>query len=225
MRFSLLLASIVLFSGCAIRYVPNSLNVPLPKEKNEFKTSLNVNTDSQDLQASYSMTKHTAMMLNISNMNKDKDDEKIENILGEAGIGMYHNFTPNIVNEFYAGYGRGHIKSKEITNNTALGDIIDRFDSDYNKYFIQHNLGLRKSIWIFALTSRFTDIQFSDYNNSTKYSHSVVFYEPGFTIKAGDDRFKVYSQILLSFPITDRDISYDPGKIVFGAEYNWSYHK
>jgi len=47
---------VFLFSGCAVMYLPNAQNVPMPKEKNDLTTGITL----KDLQVSYSVTNHFA---------------------------------------------------------------------------------------------------------------------------------------------------------------------
>src|SRR5690349_19774662 len=112
-------------------YVPNQVNAPLLKEKNEFKANLSLS----NWQAAYAVSNNIAIMVNgqyvsrafwFDNDDNSNDDDLFvdKNTRGgllEGGVGFFKALDPNqrAVFDVYAGYGNGAFKTLEGAYSSA----------------------------------------------------------------------------------------------------------
>lgn len=176
----LLALPVCLLASCSRHiYVPNQANVPLLKEKNEFKANLSLT----NYQAAYSITDNIAIMANgqyvnrswfysdDNNNNTDNDDLFVDrNTRGglfEAGVGFFKAVDPKkrAVFDVYAGYGQGSFKTLDGAYNAAPSGTPAtdyQLRTRFSKFFIQPSFGLAHKVVEAAFTTRFSVVKFND---------------------------------------------------------------
>ena len=176
--FLLALPACALVSCSRDIYVPNQVNVPLLKEKNELKANLSLS----NWQAAYSITDNIAVMVNgqyvyrnwfynDNNNNNDNDDVFIDrNTRGgliEGGVGFFKavDTRKRAVFDVYAGFGGGSFKTLDGAFNDAPSGTPSteyQLRTRFNKFFVQPSFGLAHKVVEAAFTSRFSLVKFSD---------------------------------------------------------------
>ncbi|MCW3468046.1 hypothetical protein [Chitinophaga nivalis] len=230
-QFILLLIAVGIVSCNRHIYVPNTVNVPLLKEKHEFKASISPT----NLQTAFALTDNLAIMANGQYVYRfdfsDRSDEQglfVDNQtrggVVEGAIGFFKPFGPKkqMVFDAFAGYGMGSFKTFTIDKN----DNPDANANDYllknrfSKVFIQPSIGFVHPVVEAAFSSRFSMLNF--YNNTigpkafendatgkSNFQHinsqSNFFYEPAFTFRVGYKYVKFQLQLQASIPITNSD--------------------
>ncbi len=170
-------------SSCNKRiYVPNQVNVPLLKEKYEFKGSITPT----NLQGAFAITDNIGIMANgqyhwgwdYADPTNSYDDDGLfsdNNTRGgliEGAVGFFKPIGPGkkAVFDVYAGYGSGHFKTlsgdyksdNDGTGNINLNDYVIK--NRFSKVFIQPSFGLAHRVVEAAFSSRFSFVNF--YNSS-----------------------------------------------------------
>lgn len=230
--FLLALPVLIIVSCSRDIYVPNQANVPLLKEKNEFKASLSLT----NWQAAYAVTDNIAVMVNgqyvfrnwfYDDDNEDNDDLFVDkNTRGgvfEGGVGFFKpvDTKKRAVFDVYAGYGHGAFKTLDGDYNSApagstTNDYLLR--TQFHKFFVQPSFGLSHKVVEAAFSTRFSVVKFHDQTTGPKvfetdterrenFLHlgdkAIPFFEPAFTVRAGYRYIKWYGQLLFSVPLND----------------------
>ncbi|RPE12831.1 hypothetical protein EGT74_04610 [Chitinophaga lutea] len=158
-------------------YVPNQVNVPLLKEKNEFKANLSLS----NWQAAYAITDNIAVMVNgqyvyrnwfysDNSNNTDNDDLFVDrNTRGgvlEGGVGFFKpvDSKKRAVFDVYAGFGQGAFKTLDGAYNEAPeGTAATEYQlrTRFTKFFVQPSFGLAHKVVEAAFTSRFSLVKFN----------------------------------------------------------------
>ncbi len=170
----LLLAGGLSFSACNKHiYVPNTVNVPLLKEKYEFKGSVSPT----NYQAAFAVTNHVAIMANgqyvfrpdLDNDNKDNDDIFVDKHtrggLFEGAVGFFQplDTKKRMVFDVYAGYGAGSFKTLDAAFNddNSSGNVNDYLlRTRFSKAFLQPSIGFAHPVIEAAFSSRFSMVNF-----------------------------------------------------------------
>jgi hypothetical protein len=218
----LVLLVVVFLNGCGhYYYVTNVQNVPLFKEKNEYRITAAYGggdvyeSSSYELQGAYSVTNHIGI---ISNFMYAKAGEVSERNYGkgtyfEGAIGYFEPIGGIGVFEIYGGYGIG--KQHHEYNDYWTGSYYGSSDLSLNKFFLQPSLGLTFNAFDAAFSSRLCRLSFnridyqtaknSSYNSEDKIkefndmsSKSHLFVEPALTLRGGWKNVKVQYQLLWS---------------------------
>lgn len=194
----------VLLTACGpALYLPNSINVPLLEKKGDFKLSTGIvgaTRDFQwDLQGSYAVTDHLAVMANSSRLDHPMADLKTYNHYLDGGLGGYFSKAPNkygvnvFRGELFVGYGKGRAQYVEKNGNYAFGD--------FDKFFLQPGIGVRTRNFDISLAARFSNVEFKDYGKfendhlSTGGSFGFGNSESVLTVGFGHKRVKFHIQI------------------------------
>ncbi|WP_343701179.1 hypothetical protein [Chitinophaga sp.] len=176
--FLMALPVCALFSCSRDIYVPNQVNVPLLKEKNELKANLSLT----NWQAAYSITDNIALMVNgqyvhrgwldVDDNDNDNDDDLFvdKNTRGgliEGGVGFFKavDTRKRAVFDVYAGYGAGAFKTLDRAYNSAPdGSVANDYllRTRFHKFFVQPSFGLAHKVVEAAFTSRFSIVKFHD---------------------------------------------------------------
>jgi hypothetical protein len=210
-------------------YVPNQANVPLLKEKNEFKANISLT----NWQAAYAITDNIAVMVNgqyvyrnwfFNEGNKNSDDLFVDNNtrggVFEGGVGFFKavDSKKRAVFEVYAGYGAGAFKTLDGSYPDTAAVLDYQLRTRFNKFFIQPSFGLAHKVVEVAFTPRFSVVKFHNQtigprafeNNTERRSNflrlgdkAVPFMEPTFTVRAGYRYIKWYGQLMFSVPLND----------------------
>lgn len=228
--FLMALPVLVLASCSRDIYVPNQVNAPVLKEKNEVKASLSLT----NWQVAYAVTDNIAVMANGQyvyrnwlNNDSDTDDDALfvdKNTRGgviEGAIGFFKpvDTKKRAVFDVYAGYGHGAFKTldRDYSPDSSVANDF-RLRTQFHKFFIQPSFGLSHKVVEAVFTSRFSVIKFynqtvgpkafeSDPQRRENFLHlgdkAVPFFEPAFTVRAGYRYIKWYGQLMFSVPLKD----------------------
>ncbi|ASZ10974.1 hypothetical protein KTO58_20450 [Chitinophaga pendula] len=234
--FSCLLLSILLGAASCNRhiYVPNTVNVPLLKERHEFKGSLSPT----NYQAAFAVSNHVAVMANgqyvfrfdppgVTNEGDDlllNDNTRGGLIEGAVGYFTSMDLKKRMMFDVFAGYGNGSFKT--ITKGYNSGSAADRNDyllkSRFNKFFIQPSVGFVHPVVETAFSSRVSLVQFYQlYAGGKAFENSgerranflkigdklVPFFEPTFTVRVGYKYVKFQAQLQFSLLLNDAQYS------------------
>jgi hypothetical protein len=211
-----------ILTSCSAVYIPNNLNAPLLKKRNEGALSINTGTNGTNFQASFAPANHFGIMFNYAWMDMEGDEEDDESQrkshFGELGIG-YFSGDENGVFEIYTGGGIGNIST--ATNYFPWDDKTVHSDSKYYRLFIQPNVGLRMHLLEvgFALRTSFVNFINIKYENIDRndISESAMFLEPAFFLRFGSPIIQLQGQIGLSRKLNSTEyFDYDPFFISLG---------
>ncbi|MGN7825002.1 hypothetical protein HGH92_33070 [Chitinophaga varians] len=230
-----LYAAIGLTSCSKHIYAPNAANVPLLKEKNEFKASITP----YNLQTAFALTNNIAIMANghyVYQVNPGVENYPSDDLfingdlrggMGEGAIGFFKPLDPKkrMVFDVFAGGGAGSFRTLA---SGADAEGVNREDyrlrNRFSKIFIQPSIGFVHPVVEAAFSSRFSCVNFYDTymgprafeNDATAKSDFVriadkptVFYEPTFTVRAGYKYVKFQSQLLIAVPLTEDNTQYN----------------
>lgn len=149
-------------------YMPTSQNVPLFKEKNEYRLSLSSNGSTEikstEVQTAYSVTKNIALM---SNFMLAKGGTLSQNNWGkghyiDGAIGYYNPLNKFAVFEIYGGFGTS--KQHHQYESTYYG-YGGSSDLSFTKIFVQPSIGFTYNAFDIALSSRLCNVSFQHINN------------------------------------------------------------
>ena len=218
-------------------YVPNQVNAPLLKEKNEFKANLSLS----NWQAAYAVSDNIAIMVNgqyvsrafwFDNDDNNNDDDLFvdKNTRGgllEGGVGFFKalDTKQRAVFDVYAGYGNGAFKTLEGAYSSApdgTSKIDYQLRTQFHKFFVQPSFGLSHKVVEAAFTPRFSIVKFYNqtmgvkaFENDTQRrdnflrlgDNAVPFFEPAFTVRVGYRYVKFHAQLMFSVPMNDETYS------------------
>lgn len=209
-----ILSVIILLSGCAPLYIPNTVNTPLLSNKGEIQGAVYAGTSGFDPQLAYAITDNIGIMLNGSFENSESDttDDYHKHQLFELGVGYYKKLSDKGRFEIFGGYGFGNINV--YTENAIFNSVTD---VNSNKFFIQPAFGLSSKIFDFGFASRFVFIKIHD--DIVSYTRSYI--EPALTVRVGWKQVKFAYQIGYSIPFNkDAIIEYQPLMMSLGLHVN-----
>ncbi|MGX5820838.1 hypothetical protein ACWKWU_21760 [Chitinophaga lutea] len=213
-------------------FVPNQVNAPLLKEKNEFKG----NISAANVQGAYAITDNIAVMVNGQYVSRflynDPDPDDTEDILVdpdtrgglvEAGIGFFKPLDPKkrVIFDVYAGYGRGAFKTLDRAAHSreqgvSISDYVLR--TKFQKFFIQPSIGVSHKVVEAAFTPRVSFVNFFDNTMAARVfenspgekdafnrlrNKTVTFLEPTFTVRVGYRYVKWFGQFSVAHALTD----------------------
>jgi len=212
----------VIFCSCShYYYVPNVQNVPLFREKNEYRISgtsgLGTETSCLEVQGAYSVTGNLGIMTNfMSAKGIDNNEESwAKGTYLDAAIGYYKPLHKSGVFEIYGGVGgskQQHQYRSEIYDpgNPAYNNLnAGTSDLSFIKIFVQPSIGMTFNGFDFAFSTRFNRLSFNKIVNqidklsnkyefdklySTEQTKNYLFFEPALTIRGGWKNLKVQLQ-------------------------------
>ncbi len=195
---------VILLSGACgtTLYIPNTVNTPLLEKKNDFKVVngfvSNAPEIDYDLQGSYAVSDHLAVMANFNFMNSSIEERENHHNLVEGGVGAYASFWPNRRGvhvgrlELFGGIGQGWARDQE--------DALNLFTGAYQRYFLQPGFGIRTRILDFTLGGRLSKVHFSRFRQTSggqlfpERNFGFGTYEPVFTVALGFKQVRFYMQ-------------------------------
>ncbi len=201
---------VLVFSGCAPLYVPNTVNAPLLSNKGEMQAAIHLGTAGFDPQLAYAITDNIGVMLNGSfeNSKSDSTDDYHKHNFVELGAGYYTKFNENGCFEVYGGYGYGNMQT--LVEKTIFNSKLDVQSS---RIFIQPAVGLSTNFVDISLASRFVIL--SAKQNEIRITRSYL--EPTLTFKAGPKHIKGVFQVGYSYPLNSiENIDYQPFMLSLG---------
>ncbi len=232
-----------LLSSCSHSYyLPNIHNVPLFKEKEEARISLNSsggNTISAfELQSAYAITNHIGVMLNY--MSAKGGSESPGSNFGkgnyyETAVGYYKPINKQFVFEIYGGGGISSQHHQYINTYIGGNSYTGTSDLSFTKLFIQPAIGLTTKAIDIALSARLSNLSFYNINNqintgSSYYNDvaqiannkSSMLFEPALTIRAGWKNIKLQLQIQSSNNWSNPNLQFENSNASIGLWFAFS---
>lgn len=142
--FLIFLSSVLFLSGCQYSnytYVQTPLNVPNLKKKGDAQADVYLSVKGVDLQASYALSNHLAVMVNANNnpftLNQDPR-YKVNAFALDMGAG-YFNTKNKSTYGLYGGFGMGDLANHSSSDGVPYSVAFSKWDnsSHYQKLFIQ----------------------------------------------------------------------------------------
>ncbi|MDF1695702.1 MAG: hypothetical protein P1U56_07730 [Saprospiraceae bacterium] len=224
--------AIILCQSCSrTMYTPNMHNVPLMKEKKEAQATVTLS----NFQASYGLIDGLGVMLNGHIPRKDSwteltEDRSAKKYFIEAGIGHFQRIGDMGVFEIYGGGGMG-----KIAFDNRNGMTMDKFSTEYSRYFLQPSFGISNEVVELAFALRFVNLRFynvddSEYvfNGSNTFGEDLSkidqstysFVEPSVTFRVGWKFAKFQFQIARARQINFAPIDFRKVEYNFGVHIN-----
>jgi hypothetical protein len=234
----------VMFCSCShYYYVPNVQNVPLFREKNEYRLSgtygLGTETSCLELQGAYSVTGNFGVMTNFMSAKGIENSEESwgKGTYLDVAVGYYKPLRKSGVFEIYGGVGgsgQHHQYRSEFYdpgnpsyNNPNAGTS----DLSFIKIFVQPSIGMTFSGFDFAFSTRFNRLSFTKANNqidilsnlhefdrldATVQTKNFLFFEPALTIRGGWKYLKVQLQGATASYLNNEHYHFDQYHISIG---------
>lgn len=156
-------------------YVPASKNVPLFKEKNEYRATLTAASANymkgNEVQAAYSITNRVAVMANYLYMDggSRETDNWGRGEYFESAVGYYKPFRKKGVFEVFAGMGVGDQHHQYERSSVSFLGVskynIGNSDLSFTKVFIQPSIGMSSKVVDMAFTAGFSRLNFHKVRN------------------------------------------------------------
>ncbi|MFN5169756.1 MAG: hypothetical protein ACK5DD_09035 [Cyclobacteriaceae bacterium] len=226
MRSSTCLWLAFVAASCAPAYLPNTRNVPLFREAQEFSAAVTLST-AIDAQAAYAVTDNIAIMGNYSFLTRqftDPDFQKKHNFF-EGGLGLY-GVQRKFRYELFAGYGAGKSNSFDqysfIAKATGVQEQVEA-EGTYSRIFIQPTLATNNRGFNLAFTPRISSVQFSEFvSNGVTYKPEPgrqIILEPALTAIAPiKGNLRGFFQLGLNVGLGDVYFDYEPLQFAFGIQ-------
>jgi hypothetical protein len=234
----IIIAAPLLFNCTHYYYVPNIQNVPLFREKDEFRISASYGggdeSNSFELQGAWSAGKHvglTSSFLSSNGHNSNNYDEWGKGSYIDLACGYYTPINEHGVFEVYGGIGAASQKHQYYqTTYSASG----KASLKSNRFFIQPAIGFEFKAFEFAFSTRFcrlsfTDVDFSHSSDLDEWeisrlqtlSDDGVFYfvEPAGTVRVGWENVKIQVQVSLGSYQWSSEIPFEPYHVGLGVQF------
>jgi len=247
----LLIASLisVLLTNCSVPhyyYSPNTQNVPLFSEPNEFSGliagSIGTVNPSIELQAGYAFPKGIALTANYMTGGNDNSKAGVtdnsKNNYFEGALGYYKSFAKIGVFEIFGGYGHGSQKH-EFARKDYRGGFVWEWVEDgnaelsFSKLFIQPDIGIKVNWLEASFSTRLSKLNYNTIvaNNTLthqdeltllKQNSAPFLVEPAFTFRAGAESVKAEMQIGFSTNMTNSNLKFEQARFTIGLHFNIS---
>lgn len=200
-----------LFCGCShYYYVANVQNVPMFREKNEYRLAGNFGGGDEssglDIQAAYSVSDKMGIMANFMTAwgGNHPDGNWARGSLLEGGAGYYKPFAESGIFEIYGGLGASNQHHQYMSGYPAQNNSTADLSS--LRVFVQPSVGLSNNLFDIAFSTRFCGLAFTHVNNYTPAgfggydelnaleSKSHFFLEPALTLRLGWKNVKLQFQ-------------------------------
>jgi hypothetical protein len=221
----------LLISSCNhYYYVADIQNVPLFKEKDQYRLSGAFGSGDEskciEAQAAYALSDRIGILANfMSAWGGDVSDRDYgRGTCLDGGIGYYKPVKDYGVFEIYGGFG-GSSQHHEYSGphyDPLTGAIFTEYEGSsdlaFFKLFIQPSFGVTYSIFDFIASTRISSLSFMSvqnniYGNTYLYddlnsisNKGQFFMEPAATLRAGWENVKVQAQISYIWHLNDRDL-------------------
>ncbi len=242
-RNTLVILLLTVLSGCKhYYYIPSAQNIPLFKEKNEFRAAIasggGDEISTTDFQAAYSITNKFGVIANF--MTAEGGDESSDNRgVGrylEVGCGYYKPFYKYGIFEVFGGVGRGNQRHYYEDTNYGGSSSTTKYSGtaelSLTKIFLQPSIGLTLNWMDLAFTPAISGISFTRINNGidttdqnyfsvnnlSRHRNSFLF-EPGFTFRFGWKYVKLQIQFVSIENLSHRNLDFEPKKVSVGLTF------
>ncbi len=239
-------ASVFIFTltGCTHNYyIQTTQNVPLFREKNEYRAAVSLGGGSEintvDIQAAYSITNQFAVMTNF--MLASGGDRPYsswgEGKYFEGAFGYFKPLEEHGVLEIYGGFGSGNQHHYYQGSSSSSNDGTTSYregmaDLSFTRMFLQPSYGVTFSGFDLALTTGFSYISFNRINNRIDTLDSEYFavddisknrnsflFEPSFTIRGGWKYVKLQLQLGSSKNLSHQNLKFETSKFSVGLTF------
>ncbi len=177
---------VIFFVSCTPPvYLPNSLNVPLLKEKDEFNIGLNMSIAGCDFQASRAISENVGIMLNGTYLSDSYElsDHYRNHKFAEIGIGVFSPYGEYLLGGIYAGAGLG---SNSLKEGMLLGSEDALVSANYTRLFLQPTFGARTEGLEGGFAMRMCYINFHNINYSNiDFLRTKILFEPVVFLRVG----------------------------------------
>ena len=189
---------VIFFASCTPPvYLPNSINVPLLKEKGDANIGYNISLAGHDLQISHASSENVGLMLNGTYLSESRSDSYRRHKFIEMGMGFFSHQDEGFSREIYAGAGWGSNSLKECV---LFGSEDARVSADYIRLFIQPDLGIHLEGFEGGFGFRICYINFYNVNYSNiDFQRTKVLLEPVAFLRFGPPVFQIETQFGYSF--------------------------
>ena len=235
----ILFLSAVLSSCSRYYYVAETQNIPLFKEKNEYRLSgafgFGDESKAVEVHSAYSISNNIGVLANFMHAwgGDISDNDYGRGTCLDAGIGYFKPIRDQSVFEIYGGLG-GCVQNHEYTGlhyNSSSGAIYSEYDGNsrlaFFKLFLQPSFGVTYRMLDFIASARILSITFMDidnnifgnsydYDNLNSISENGQFFvEPAATLRGGWKNVKVQVQASYVWHVNEIET-------VIGEEYHFS---
>jgi hypothetical protein len=229
------LAGTLSLHSCKIMYMPNAQNVPLMREKGEFRANIGVS----NFQTAFATSKMMGVVANGqyrttkwslgSGSSEIKYDSK--RWVSEAGSGFFMPLGEKGVFEVYAGGGYGGITFNR-TRMDSMGNAtyFDRYNANMIKTYVQPAIGLTAENVDMAFSVRYVGLKFNNIDTIGYTQNDLIvenlagvekpffsFIEPAFTVRLGFKYVKLHSQLVYSHKLNIQPLNRSPLNINVGV--------
>jgi len=229
---TILLFSLIIFAtSCKVMYVPNMVNVPLFKEKNEFRGTVSLS----DYQFAYAPGKNIGLMANgyIRNSSFSSLSEySTSRNLFEGGVGYFKPLSEGFVFETYAVGGVGNL-SYNYTDTYNSGTQENKYSTSFTRFFLQPSIGYTNDFVDVAFSTRivqlgFNNVKYEGYTTQDLKDEEILnldktkyyFIEPTFTLRLGYKWCKIHLQAIYSNKVNIEPLNYQKFTVNFGLHIN-----
>jgi hypothetical protein len=226
----------VILSSCShYYYVPNVKNIPLLREKNEGRVSLNFGSGDEstsvEVQAAYALTDNIAVMsdfMSVKGGQSSGEHDWAKGTYFDGAIGYFKPMNTFTVFEIYGGLGSSsqYHKYYNYSWNSPTSDA-GHANLIFTKLFIQPSFGLTFNWADLAFSTPVSRVIFHEIDNNinggekhgldliTENRSSSIF-EPTITVRGGWKYVKLQFQYVHLINLTKRELPFETDKISFG---------
>ena len=220
LTITILFFSVMLSSCSHYYYVPNVQNVPLFREKNEYRISgsygFGDESSCAEVQAAYSISDKIGIMTDFMSARGGtvSDNNWGSGYYFDGAIGYYKPLARSVVFEIYGGAGGSNQHHQYVNLNYNNGTFSNSFggtsDLSFMKIFVQPSLGLTYKAFDIAVSTRICRLSFINIDNSISGNTDIynevnnlsdkshLFFEPCITVRGGWKYVKVQIQAAYS---------------------------
>jgi len=236
---------LIYLTGCThYYYLSNVQNIPMFREKKEYRFSVNAGggdqASSSDINAAYSITNKFAIMFNYMQV-KAGNEKGNTNFASakyyEAAFGYYKPLNKYFVFETYIGLAncKQHHQYSESDLWSGSNYIIGTSDLIFTKFFIQPSIGAHWKAFDCIVSTRLTNLNFTQITNNISQSSSefanlnlieknrnTFLTETSLTIRVGFKNLKLQMQGQGVSNLTHTDLKFINSQSSIGLIMNFS---
>lgn len=207
--------------------MPSAHQTPLLNKKGEVSAGVYSGTNGTDIQLAYAASDHIGVLAAGSFYHSDRagSTEGHGHSYGELGV-QYHRALGRVGRlELMTGMGTGSAYSNG-TYSFANTTSSVKATGDYNKIFIQSNIGLETEVIDLGVSSRFGHAMYSQFEtDETVFNErrSATFWEPSLFTRLGWKGIKLEVQLGSSVPMKEEaqvEFDYQPFFFTIGLNIN-----
>lgn len=216
----------MLISACAPVYVPSSQQTHLMNKKGELHLATHGGTNGVDLQGAYAVSDHIGVIGAVSYGSEGEEggSDYHKHKYGEFGISYFKPLGG--IGRYEAMAGMGFGATEVVDHYVFLGPDEIKAKGEYNKIFIQNNIGLETGILETGLAFRLGHVTFNRFETTGTIHDKPVrgtFFEPAFFARLGWKNVKIESQVGYSRPFQENvDFTYKALMLTLGVHLQFN---